>query len=171
MKKQVLFFFLFCFYMSFSQENSFFNIVRKGTIEEAQFYIKSNSNCVNKVNEHGFSPLILACYNGNDQMVIFLLENNADLNYISPEGTVLMAATVKGNEQMVEFFLKRKANPDLTNQSGVTALMYAIQFKNIKIIELLLKYNANKSLVDDEGKTAFEYAVFSKSDEIINLLK
>lgn len=157
--------------MSFSQETSFFNIARKGSVEEAQSYIKVYPNCVNQVNQNGFSPLILACYNGNDAMVEFLLANNADLNYVSPEGTALMAATVKGNEKMVELFLKKKANPDLTNQAGITALMYAVQFKNIKIIHLLLEFKANKSLVDLEGRTAFEYAVFSKNDEIINLLK
>lgn len=171
MKKLLLFLLMFCFYMSFSQENSFFNIARKGTIEEAQFYMKSNPTCINQINPYGFTPLILACYSGNNVMVSFLIENKADINYVSPEGTALMAATVKGNVEIVELLLKLNANPNLTNQKGVTALMYAIQFKNIKIINLLLQFNANKLLVDQDGKTAFEYAIFTKNDEIINLLK
>jgi len=171
MKKYLVLFFGFCCFTCLSQETPFFNIARKGTIEEAKSYIQLHPNCINEVNPHGFSPLILACYNGNEEMITFLLANNADLNYVSPEGTVLMAATVKGNEKIVELLLKKKANPDLTNKDGTTALMYAIQFKNTSIINLLLQFNANKSLVNKEGKTAFEYAVFTKNDEIINLLK
>jgi len=171
MKKYLVLFLGFCCFTCLSQETSFFNIARKGTINDARNYMQLYPNCVNEVNQHGFSPLILACYNGNDAMVEFLLTNNANLDYVSPEGTVLMAATVKGNEKMVELLLKKKANPNLTNKNGTTALMYAIQFKNISIINLLLQFNANKSLVDNEGKTAFEYAVFTKNDEIINLLK
>lgn len=171
MRKYLLLFLGLSSFIVFSQEASFFAIARKGTVAEAQSYMQLHPTCVNEVNQHGFTPLILACYNGNEAMVTFLLENKADVNYVSPEGTVLMAATVKGNDKMVELLLKNNANPDLTNQNGITALMYAVQFKNVTIIRLLLQYKANKLLIDNEGKTAFEYAVFSKNEEIINLLK
>lgn len=171
MRNYFILFLGFCSFSVFPQEESFFAIVRKGSITEAQTYMQLHPSCVNEVNQYGFSPIILACYNGNEPMVTFLLENKADLNYVSPEGTVLMAATVKGSDKMVELFLKNKANPDLSNSKGITALMYAVQFKNIKIINLLLQYGANKLLVDEEGRTAFEYAVFSQNEEIINLLK
>lgn len=162
---------LFSFANCFSQETTFFNIARKGTIEEAKKWIENKPNCVNETNEYGFSPLILACYSGNFEMVVFLIDNKADINYISSEGTALMAATVKGNEKMVELLLKNKANPDVTNEAGTTALMYAAQFKNAAIVRLLLENKANKLLLDKEGKTAFEYAVFAGNEEIINLLK
>lgn len=171
MRKALLITFLFLCFFGYSQESSFFNTVRKGTIEEAAKFIKLNPNCVNEVNQYGFSPLILACYNGNEPMISFLIENKANINYVSSEGTVLMAATVKGNVAMVELLLKNGANPNLTNSNGITALMYATQFKNIKIVNLLLQYNADKRLVDNNGKTAFEYAVFTNNEEIINLLK
>lgn len=161
---------LFCM-LSFSQESPFFAIARKGSIVDAQTYLQTHPNSINEVNQYKFSPLILACYNGNEDMVNFLLDNNAEINYISPEGTVLMAATVKGNDKLVEKLLKLKADPNLTNEKGITALMYAVQFKNAKIVNLLLRYGANKLIIDAEGKTAFEYAVLSKNDEIINLLK
>lgn len=171
MKRIILCILLVFSLFGFSQESPFFNIVRKGTIEEASTYIKSNPTCVNEVNKFGFSPLILACYNGNDAMVTFLIENKANINYVSSEGTVLMAATVKGNVSMVELLLKNGANPNLTNSTGVTALMYAVQFKNSKIVNLLLQFKADKLQIDNNGKSAFEYAVFSNNEEIINLLK
>lgn len=169
--KFILLIFFFNVFNCFSQENTFFNIARKGTIEEAQQWILEKPNSVNEITKHGFSPLILACYSGNIEMVIFLINNKADVNFMSSEGTALMAATVKGNLKMVDFLLENDANPNLTNEAGISALMYAVQFKNVSIVKSLLKYKANKLLLDKEGKSAFEYAVFSKNEEIINLLK
>ena len=171
MKKLLIIFFIVCNLTSFAQQDSFFDIARRGTIDDAKSWILNKPNVVNQANEYGFSPLILACYNNNLPMVQFLIENNADIDYVSKEGTALMAATVKGNEAMVELLLKNGAQTDLKNETGVTALMYAVQFKNISIIKMLLHYNANTKLTDTEGQTAFEYAVFTNNDDIINLLK
>lgn len=171
MKKLLIIFFILCNLTSFAQQDSFFDIARRGTIDEAKTWILNQPDVVNDINEHSFSPLILACYNGNMPMVQFLIENNASIDYLSPEGTALMAATVKGNSAMVELLLKNGAHTNLKNESGVTALMYAVQFKNIPIIKMLLHYNANTQLIDAQGRTAFEYAVFTNSDDIINLLK
>ena len=169
--KYVLLIILCTFCHCFSQENTFFNIARKGTVEEARQWISEKPNSINEINQHGFSPLILACYSGNIEMVTFLIDNNANVDFLSSEGTALMAATVKGNLKMTELLLKSGANPDLTNEAGISALMYANKLKNISIVKLLLLHNANKLLLDKEGKSAFEYAVFTKNEEIINLLK
>jgi len=169
--KYVVLILLFVAANLYSQENTFFDIARKGNVEDANKWFSENPNCINEINQQGFSSLILACYNGNIDMVVFLIKNNANLNYLSPEGTALMAAIVKGNFKMTEFLLQNGANPNLTNEAGISSLMYAVQFKNIPIIKLLLQYNVNKMLLDIEGKSAFEYAIFTRNDEIINLLK
>jgi len=59
----------------------------------------------------------------------------------------------------------------VTDEKGTTALMYAVQFRNVAFVQLLLKHKADKTLKDKNGKTAFEFAVFSGNEEIINLLK
>jgi ankyrin repeat protein len=82
-----------------------------------------------------------------------------------------MACVIKGNIKMAEILLLNKANPDLTDINGITALMYAVQFQNEKMIQLLLDHKANKSIIDKQGKTAFEYAVSTKNELIINLFK
>ena len=59
----------------------------------------------------------------------------------------------------------------VTDEAGITALMYAAMFKNKNAVMLLLQKKADKTKIDAKGKTAFEYAVFSGQEEIINLLK
>lgn len=168
---RAIIFFFFCTISIFSQEKiTVFDIARKGTIEQIQALHTENPESINTPNSSGFSPLILACYSSNETVAAYLIEN-ANLDYVSSEGTALMAAVVKGNVKLANLLLEKKANPNLTNKQGTTALMYAVQFKNTELIQLLLKYNASKSQLDNDGKTAFEYAVFAGDENIINLLK
>jgi hypothetical protein len=155
----------------FAQQKSIFDVARNGTLPEIEQLYTENKNCINEINEFGFSPLILACYKGNTEVAKFLIEKKTNLNYVSDEGTALMAAVVKGKNELVKLLLENGANPNLTNLEGTTALMYATQFKNIELVKLLLQYKADKTIVNKDQKTAFEFAVFSNNDEIINLLK
>lgn len=162
-----------CFFivnLIFAQKDVF-AIARNGSVEEMKMLFEKNSNCVNAVDENGFSPLILASYRGNFEVAKYLITIVKDINYQSPEGTALMATIMNGNMELIHLFIDRKANLDATSNTGVTALMLATQFKNIEIITLLLQHNANKLLKDNEGKTAFEYAVNTNNDVIIQLLK
>lgn len=170
MKYSYLIVALFFFQIGFAQQD-IFDIARKGTVEEVKTIMKQNPGAIDSISREGFSPLILACYRGNIDVAKFLIKEVKDINGNSSMGTPLMAAVVKGNKEIVEVLLDNKANPNLTDANGTTALIYAVQFNYIPIVKLLLDYKADKSKIDDKGKTAFEYAAFSNNEEIINLLK
>jgi hypothetical protein len=155
----------------FAQQKSIFDVARNGTLNEIEQLYTNNKNCINEINEYGFSALILACYKGNSEVAKFLIEKKSNLDYVSDEGTALMAAVVREKNELAKSLLENGANPNLTNLQGTTALMYATQFKNIELVKLLLQYKADKTIVNKDQKTAFEFAVFSNNEEIINLLK
>jgi len=148
-----------------------FSVARNGSVSEMETLYKQNPEIINSSNENGYSPLILACYRSNIPVVKFLIEKGAEINKVSDMGTALMAATVKKNTEMVQLLLDKKADPNITDPNGTTALIYAVQFNAPELIKLLLKYKADKNLKDKSGKTAFEYAAFSGNEAIINLLK
>lgn len=170
MTKIILIFLLF-FKLGFTQTNSVFDIARQGTLTEIELLYKSSPSSIDATNDKGYSPLILACYRGNIPVAEFLIDKSKNLNYVADMGTALMACIVKGQTALAEKLIKRKIDVNITDSQGITALMYAVQFKNKKIVSLLLQNGANKTIKDKNGKTAFEYAVFSGEDEIINLLK
>jgi len=167
---KTVFFLLLAFSFSFAQKDVF-AVARYGNVEEMKTLFEKDVNCVNQVNDFGFSPLILAAYRGNFEVAKYLITIVKDINYQSPEGTALMAAVMRSDIELIRLLIEKKTNLDATNKTGVTALMLATQFKNIEIIKLLLQHNANKLLKDIEGKTAFEYAVNTNNDSIIQLLK
>ncbi len=168
MRIVILFFFIIS--SSFAQKDVF-TVARNGTVEEMKLLFETNSNCVNEVDKHEFSPLILASYRGNFEVAKYLITIVKDINYQSPEGTALMAAVMRNNIELIHLLIDKKANLDATSKTGVTALMLATQFKNTEIIKILLQHKANKFLKDSEGKTAFEYAVNTNDEAVIQLLK
>jgi len=148
-----------------------FDVARSGTVEEMKALVLKNKDTINALNASSFSPLILACYRGNAPVAEYLAKNIKDINYNSPSGTALAAAAIKGNIALVKVLLENKANPDIKDGMGMTALLYASQFENKEMIQLLLRYKADKKIVSDDGKSAMDYAVFNKNQEIIGLLK
>ena len=170
MKKFLLFAILIISQEFYCQEDVF-SISRNGTSKEMELYLSKNPKSIENRNENGFTPLILASYRGNISVVKILLENGASINAKSDMGTALMASAVKGNIEITQFLLEKKADPNIADTNGNTALIYAVQFQNIAILKLLLDFKADKLLKDKSGKTAFEYAVFSGNELLINLLK
>lgn len=173
MIKSYILFILFLFFQSASAQEALnvFDVARKGTLEQAKALYKQHPKIFNTVNDGGYSPLILACYRGNNEVAKFLIENGSDIDGTSSMGTPLMAAIVKGNSEISELLINKKADLNIADANGTTALMYAVQFKNVALTKLLLNNKADKTKVDKTGKTAFEYAVFSNNQEIITLLK
>jgi len=148
-----------------------FDIARKGTAAQALEAVKKQPHIFDSVNKDEYTPLILACYRGNTEVAKVMLEHKTNVNANSPMGTALMAATVKGDLDMVELLLKYHPDVNLSDNQGITALMYAAMFKNEKIVSLLLQNGAKLDLMSQQGKTAFEYATETKQENIINLLK
>ena len=156
----------------FSQETlDVFDIARKGTLEQAKNILKVNPNAFNTVNEDGFSPLILACYKGNNEVAKLLIENGCDINGNSKMGTPLMAAVVKGNIEAAKLLLQKNADPNNSDKNGTTALMYATSVKNYELVSLLTKANANPDVKDNRGNSALDYAILLNDDKLIELLK
>jgi len=159
--------------LMYAQEKakSIFDIARSGTVAEVQELMKQNPDVINQTNDNGFSPLILACYRGNNEVAKFLIDNVKNVNYKSQEGTALAGLSVKYNKDLVERLLHKNADPNIADATGATPLFWAVKFGNKELIELLLQYKANKSIKDAQGMTPFEYALQTNNKDIINLLK
>lgn len=156
---------------SISQIKDNFDIARSGTLKEIKALHKKNPKSIDAVDKNGTSMLILASYRGNIDVAKFIIKNTKNIDYVSEMGTALMGATYKGQLDLVNILLDNKANPNVADANGTTALMLAIQIQKVDLVNLLLKYKADKTLKTKDGKTAFEFAAFSGNETIINTLK
>lgn len=157
---------------SFAQNSpDVFDIGRKGTVAQAKEKLAENPNAFNTVNEEGYSPLLLACYRGNNEVAKFLIEKSCDINGKSRFGTPLMACIVKGNNEIAKLLIDKKADLDFADGNGTTALIYAVNFKNYEIAKALVKANADVNHKDNKNSSALDYAIQANDDQLIQILK
>lgn len=174
MKKLILFIGLFLSFACITAQEkvkSIYDIARSGTVDEVKELMTMDPDIINQTNENGFSPLILACYRGNEAVAKFLIDNVKDLNYKSKEGTALAGLAVKYNKQLASYLLQKNADPNIADTTGATPLSWAVKFGNREMVEMLLRHKADKTIKDAQGMTPFEYALQTNNKEIINLLK
>lgn len=174
MKKVILFIGLllnFAYMAAQEKAKSIYDIARSGTVDEIRELMTTDPDIINQTNENGFSPLILACYRGNEAVAKFLIDHVKDLNYKSKEGTALAGLSVKYNKQLASYLLQKNADPNIADATGATPLSWAVKFGNREMVEMLLSHKADKTIKDAQGMTPFEYALQTNNKEIINLLK
>jgi hypothetical protein len=166
---RLLFFFIFVSSISWSQD--LFDACRSGNVERLKALHATNPDTLNSVNENGFSPLIIATYKNQIKVVEFLLKNNADVNFDSPEGTALIGACYKGNFEIVELLIQNKANVNVVGGNNISPLIFAVQSKNKKLVKLLVQNGADQTIKDSAGRTAKDYAMLLELKDIAELLK
>lgn len=87
--------------------------------------------------------------------------------------TALMSACDKGYVKVVDYLLAKKANVNLKDEDGKTALMHVASIKDVnnrEIVKKLLEAGADINQQDADGWTALMYAVLSNNKEFAQLL-
>ncbi|KAI9675505.1 MAG: Ankyrin repeat domain-containing protein 44 [Trizodia sp. TS-e1964] len=126
---------------------------------------------INAKNRAGDTPLQMAIYNGQEAIVLLLLENEADVESINSEGeTALHLAALKGQTSVVEMLLDHGAGLDSTKPDGSTALHNAAFGGHKPVVELLLKKGVNTNQKDLIGKTAIDRAAENNKEEVVQML-
>jgi len=167
--KSILFFLLIgC---SNTSQEDIFELARHGKSTEIEKLITKDNTLINQKNKSGFTPLTLACYNGNKEIIPFLLDKGAEINTLSDMGTALMAASYKGNNDIVKILIEKGANVNIADDKGVTALHYACFQQNIKLVKLLVNNHAKMNTKDRKGKTPLDYAIENNNIKIIKILQ
>ena len=155
--------------VSFAQQN-IFDACRQGNLDIVVKLYAIDENSINVEEESGYTPLVLACYYGHEDIVEFLLDKVNTLNDKTSYGSPLMAATVKGYDNIVDLLLAHKVDPNITDEQGVTAAHYAVLFKNYTIVEKLVNANADFTIKNNVNKSALDYAIIYNDDKLNKLL-
>lgn len=168
--KRIFFLLIFIGFSQVYSQTDIFDASRRGELSEVISIYSKNPNVINLKNAEGYSPLILACYHGNEEVVKFLINKVDNINRTSNYGTPLMAAVVKGNIEIIEMLLSKNADTKIADVNGTTAMHYAVMFKNYEAVKLLIEANADLKIKDNRGKSAMDYAVLQNDKKLNNIL-
>ena len=117
------------------------------------------------------SRLITSIQTGDNATAKKLIESTYDLNFITDSDTCpLLEAACAGNLNLVQLLTGYRADINLQNSKGLTALMAATYFDHRDIFEYLIFEGADLSLKNHRHYTALHLAVDQGSQEYIDIL-
>lgn len=104
----------------------------------------------------GFSPLIIASYNGHEAVTAILLAEGANPDGVHARtgNTALMGVAFKGDEAIARRLIAAGADVERRTATGQTALMMAVTYGQNGIAELLLAAGADPEARDNAGHSA-----------------
>ena len=120
----------------------------------------------------GFTMLMFACIQGNEQLVAALIERGAALDaQDSTGGTALMCAAIAGRASIVRRLLQAGAQPGLRNKGGGTALQYAERRGHTECVLQLIRLGGTvDGVYAQDGTTALTCAALRGRLDIVKLL-
>lgn len=128
---------------------------------------------VNAYDPRGFTPLILAAYNGHLDTVDRLIARKADACKpdVTQGNTAQMGVAFKGYDDIAARLLKTGCAVDARNRQGQTALMMASMFDRKAQVEMLIAAGAHVDATDAAGRTARSVAQDQGNDPLADRLR
>lgn len=154
------------------KEELFVNALNKNKLIEIVRMLLENGSEINsccKSNE--MTPLHYAVKSGNRDMVVFLVENSANINAIgAKDETPLNIAIAYEHEEIAKYLISKGAivNHGFNNDM---LLHMAVFNKNENLVDLLLKNDADVTVkYKEDGRTALHLAVTYECSKIAEML-
>lgn len=150
----------------------FLNACRRGDAADVAKMCELFPELINERDDRGFTPLIVAAYNNQTDVIAILLQAGADTAIGDRNGnTALIGAIFKGYDAIVHQLLDAGADPNAQNGQGATALTFAATFHRNGLAERLLQAGADKNLADAFGKTPLDHARVQENETLVRLLE
>jgi ankyrin repeat protein len=137
--------------------------IEKGENEKAINLI--NSSAVDILDGEARTPLIHAAFYNNIKIILWLIENGANINHQDRNGlSALHAASIYGHIDIIKILLENGADANVIDFYGNNPLLTATHYaclnvateNNYRIVEILLKNGSNPYNKNNYGKTPFE---------------
>lgn len=128
------------------------------------------ANDINATDRWKFTPLALAAYCGNNEVLKVLLAAGADKRPNHVGGTPLHMAAEGGQASIARQLLAAKYDVHHTTEAGASPLLIAAQYGKLKTVNVLLTAGANPNVVTLKGDSALFIAAAAGHLEIVGVL-
>ena len=147
--------------------------VKNNDVAQVKALIQQGVN-VNELDGSGDAPLVMAAYEGRNEIVKLLLEAGADVAAVDPgmQATALHAAAYAGRTEAAKLLIAYKIDIDKQGPyNGYTALHDALWQNHIETAKVIIEAGANLTLKSNQGQTPLEFARSKKLNELVTLME
>ena len=128
----------------------------------------------NIIDSEGLLPISYALKNDDETMYQILIKNGADINKnILDKSSNLIFYIKRERFKLLHNLIEDGVNLNFQDNTGMTALMHAIENVNLEAIKVLIqnKKYLELEISDYSGKTVLDYAEFSRNRFVKDLIK
>lgn len=159
----------------FSDSYNFIKAVKDRDVNKAiELADKPGTTVVNtRDNDTGETGIHMVTRRGDLGWLGLLYQKGANLNLKDREGnTPLMLATISRWSEGVATLIRLKAQVNIPNRLGETAILKAVQARDLALVKMLIEAGANPDLADNSGISARAVATSdTRAASIAKLLK
>lgn len=126
---------------------------------------------VNHIGEGGWTPLMVAAFNGKQELALMLIQSGASITARDQNGySPIHWASMNGFLSVVDMLLVRGAPVNPMNNYGWTPLLHAASRGHLEVVKLLLRSRADPNVAENEGWTALHKAVVNGHLAVVEAL-
>jgi len=139
---------------------------------EVKSLLEKNPGLIEAKNDAGLTPLNLAAFQGQMDILVFLLDKGADIHTGDNEGSnPIHNAAATGKEEIVEFLVNEKnCDVNVTDNNEVTPLHFAAGSGNFELVKFLIQNGAEVNSRSNIGATPLHNAIYGDNIDVIRLL-
>lgn len=144
-----------------------------GRLEMVQQEVADWSGWLNRINIDGFNPLQLACYFGQAEVALWLIDQGADVETVAQNGSGIRpvhAAAASGSLPILEALLQRGAGINTAQTGGFTPLHQAAHRGDEAMVRLFLAHGADRTLQNEQGQTPRDVALADGHPDLADIL-
>ena len=149
---------------------TFHKAIERNNVEATMLYLNAGMG-VDTPGEAGWTPLMVASFNGNEHIAELLLQRGANAFAADGAGyTPLHWAAFNGFSRVTRILLAKHVPVDVGNRYGWTPLLQAAARGHVEVVKLLLDHGAEVNRSDNEGWAPLHKAVVNKHIEVVKML-
>jgi len=123
---------------------------------------------VDAANSKDETPLMMAAFKGQEDLVAKLIARDAAVNKTG--WTPLHYAATNGHLAIIKVLLDKYAFIDAQSPNGTTPLMMAAMYGSAEAVKLLIDEGADQTMKNQQGMTALDFAKRANRGDAVQLL-
>lgn len=150
--------------------SNFARAAEAGDVSRCLLFISASFNVDERDSRH-WTPLMIAAFNGKEELAQKLIQHGANVHACDNGGyTPMHWAAFNGYVELIKLLLSKGAAVNAPSNAGITPILQAAARGHVKAAAELLRGRADPNLAASDGSTALFKAVSNGHLELVSML-